>query len=279
MPGFNPRDFLSLNDSVNQSRAAQATPASTPSSGGWRPQYAPEDAYSTTVMPETGAPGPNHSLAGNRNYASIGTANDLAKMYGGRVLQANMAQGPTRTNTAQYAIDFGTGDPLNAGLLAARYDESDPTRDKFWADPFRRDQALQAELNYGAQYVPNAAPRHESSFEGPSNNPNYQWHAPEGGANYLQGGKAPIATAKLNPQGAGFGMPGQRPANAATSTANMSLPGNRYGNVNRPSSVQPRGMYGARPSQASSYGAMRQPQRPQAQRTTPYRPAGMPRTF
>lgn len=281
---MNPRDFLSLEDAVKQSQQAQAAPQ--PQAGGYVPQYVGNEAYSTTVMPETGAPGPNYSLAGNRNYATLNTANDMAKLYGGRVLQANMAQGPTRTNAAQYAIDFGVGDPLNAGQLAARYDTSDPNRDKFWDSPYWRDKAVQDELNYASKYIPASAqvPRGKDSFEGPANNPQYQWHTPQGGANYLQGGQSPFAKAKLSvSQGAGIGMPAARPQPPSTQAAPTAQ-------MNAPRTAMPAAsMYGRRPTaapQSSPYGAMRRTAAPQQSAapqsggliTTAYRAPGT-RTF
>lgn len=271
--GFNPRDFMSVQDAVKQSQTAQAAPQ--PQAGGYIPQYVGKEAYSTTVMPETGAPGPNKSMEGSRTHATLGTANDMAKLYGTRVLQANMAQGPTRTNAAQYALDFGVpgSDPLNAGLLAERFDTSNPNRDKFWDSPYWRDKAVQDELLYAQRYNPTAAKRDQSSFEGPVNNPQYQWSTPQGGANYLNGGQSPMGKAKLSvSQGAGIGLPGARPQTTAQTTAPRTQQ-SLYGAPQR-RTASPMSMG------ANAYGA-RQPQRQPAQQPviSAYKPVGMGRAF
>ena len=57
-------------------------------------------------------------------YADLGTANTLASNLGGNVLQTNSPGSPLNVPN-QASIDFGGASPLNAGLLADRYQKYD----------------------------------------------------------------------------------------------------------------------------------------------------------
>lgn len=247
---FNPRDFLSLDDAVRQSQQAQAGP---PPAAPRPSPFVGNEAYSTTVMPETGEPGPNRSLAGNVNFATPQTAQSLGQRYGARVVTANQAGGPTKRNVEEYGLDFGVADPLNAGVIASRengnydrwYDAVNPA-----TGVSNRDQALQDELTQGARYGWGAQNNGQLTQRSPQMfgaGPQYQF-SPVAGQNYLPaGGKSPL----LNE---GYRTP--RPAPAASAPA-QSAP-----------RQQPAAMYGARaaaPAQRpSAYGNPRQQQRPQS---------------
>ena len=58
-------------------------------------------------------------------YATTGTANDLAQMLGGRVQQTRYDQASPFGIPPQNMINFGGADSLNAGLLADRYAKYD----------------------------------------------------------------------------------------------------------------------------------------------------------
>jgi len=61
----------------------------------------------------------------SQQYATTGTANDLAQMLGGRVQQTRYDQASPFGIPPQNMINFGGADGLNAGLLADRYSKYD----------------------------------------------------------------------------------------------------------------------------------------------------------
>lgn len=188
--GFNPRDFLSLDKAIAQSGGVpSAAPPSAPTPS---PFYGKE-AYSTTVMPETGAPGPNRSLAGNVNFATPQTAQQQAQKYGARVVTSNMAGGPTRRSVDEYGLDFGKGDVLNAGVLASRetgnydrwYDAIDPA-----TGMSNRQKAINDELTYGERHGIGQPQRSPQMF---GTGPNFQF-SPVAGQDFRpSGGISPLA--------------------------------------------------------------------------------------
>lgn len=80
-----------------------------------------------------------------RNFATLDTANTLAKALGANVTATNYDDA---MRSPEYNLDFGRGAGLNAGLLAGRYNTNDPTRDKFWDSEYWRNKALEDELRY-----------------------------------------------------------------------------------------------------------------------------------
>ena len=239
---MNPRNFLPLEDAIRQSQAAQAGPAAAPP----RPSpFVGNEAYSTTVMPETGEPGPNRSLAGNINFATPQTAQSLGQRYGARVVTSNMAGGPTKRSVDEYGLDFGSGDVLNAGVIASRetgnydkwYDAVDPA-----TGLSNREKALNDELTYGQRYGIGPKERSPQMF---GTGPQYQF-SPVAGQDYRpQGGVSPLS--KVGVTRSAANQPAQQAPRSMAPAASL------YGNVNR----------SAPQAQRSPYGA---PQRPMAQR-------------
>lgn len=256
--GFNPRDYMTVQQAQQQSQQPMQTsapPAPSP--------YYGNEAYSTTVMPETGEPGPNRSLAGNINFATPETAQKYGQRYGARVVTSNMGGGPVKRSVPEYGLDFGRGDVLNAGVIASRdtgnydkwYDAIDPATGRSLNN---RNVALQDELTYGAKYNPQgvANARRPETFGGGINNQ----FSPVAGQDYRPaGGTSPLLTGGMGGRAGSAGGSVNTPAPAA----------NRYGGPARPQ--PPRSPYGAM--------ARQQPQRARQPITSAYRPVGVGRAF
>lgn len=57
----------------------------------------------------------------SQQYASLGTANDLARYLGAQVVQTQNAPGSPIGPPSQLSLNMGSGDPFNAGLVADIY--------------------------------------------------------------------------------------------------------------------------------------------------------------
>lgn len=253
---FNPRDFLSLEDAVAQSQRAQAGPAAPPP----RPSpFVGNEAYSTTVMPETGEPGPNRSLAGNINFATPQTAQQYGQRYGARVVTANSAGGPTKRNVDEYGLDFGMGDVLNAGVIASRengnydkwYDAVNPA-----TGMSNRDKALQDELTQGARYGWGAQNNGQLTQRSPQMfgaGPQYQF-SPVAGQDYRPAnGRSPLLSAGA-PRSGAASMAGAQAAPRRTATMQSAAPQSSALYGQRGATQAPRqSMYGGR--QQPTFGA------------------------
>lgn len=102
-----------------------------------------------------GAPSPfanptfeNYSGYNPAQYATLGTANNLAQQLGGNVMQTQMAQGSPFSVPNQNAVYLGGNDPLNAGLLAQRYAKYD----RATADAMTRDEMRMMNPSAGPSY-------------------------------------------------------------------------------------------------------------------------------
>ena len=105
----------------------------------------------------------NKSNLNPRNFASLEAANALAKKLGANVVATNYDDA---MRSPEYNLDFGRGSALNAGLLAARFNTNDPTRDKFWDSEYWRNKALEDELRYNSSPMEDEIRNDRSGREG-----------------------------------------------------------------------------------------------------------------
>lgn len=149
-------------------------------SGAIKPQAGGQPSGGTTPTNTFGTsswtPGFQQNLGGYNpsQYANLDTTNQLAQALGGNALQTRMGPGSPFNVPPQNSIDFGGDSPLNAGLLAERYQKYD----KATADAMTR-----AEL---AMQGPRQNPNEDS--QGGSMGSWSQFQALPGGTKGLGGG-------------------------------------------------------------------------------------------
>ena len=160
-----------------------------------------------------------------QQYATTGTANDLAQMLGGRVQQTRYDQASPFGIPPQNMINFGGADGLNAGLLADRYSKYD----RATADAMTR-----AEM---AMMGPGQAPNADS--RGGSLGSWSQYTAAPGGNDYLGQGAN---------MGQCLGTGARPPGGVGNGGAAPQQYGNQIFNTNQPAPQQGGGPQGFSPA-------------------------------
>lgn len=139
-------------------------------------------------------------------YATTETANQLAQMLGGQVVQTQMGPGSPFNVPNQNSLSFGSGSPLNAGLVAGMYQRYP----KAVADAMMQAEFANAGIGAGGSAM---------SF----NNPESQFNTNvAGGQNFLGRGTGQLPGANLGPNptsNSGLNVP-------ATSAGTNQLAGN-----------------------------------------------------
>lgn len=112
---FNGQQFVANNGQWTPAQAG--SPQGQGQQGGYAPpSWLPQNPHQQNAG-GTDVLG-NYNSLNSRNFASLDTANALAKQLGGNVVATNYADG---ARTPEYNIDFGRGSALNAGQLAYYY--------------------------------------------------------------------------------------------------------------------------------------------------------------
>ena len=109
-----------------------ASQYATANSGGLMGPFQSSGGVNSAGQAGQSAPSPfanptfeNFSGYNPAQYATLGTANNLAQQLGGNVMQTQMAPGSPFAVPNQNSVYLGGNDPLNAGLLAQRYAKYD----------------------------------------------------------------------------------------------------------------------------------------------------------